>query len=66
MGPSNEDCSFPVRKVLTIIDIRTSPFIFSRGKALHLAIDKQHWFQIEGPASDAVLILLAAYYHVLD
>ncbi len=22
----------------------------------------QHWFQIEGPASDAVLILMAAYH----
>ncbi|KAI9552190.1 hypothetical protein GHT06_022527 [Daphnia sinensis] len=50
---------------IAVIDKRTSPFIFSHGKALHLAIEKQHWFQIEGPASDAVLILLAAY-HVLD
>ena len=44
---------------------RNEPFILSHGKVLHLAIEKQHWLQIDGPSSDAVLILLAAYY-VLD
>lgn len=50
---------------ITALPNRNAPFILSHGKALNLVIGQQHWLQINGPASDAVVILLASHF-VLD
>ena len=51
--------------MLKAIKTRLAPFILSHGQSLHLAIESKYWMTIDGPSSEAIVSLIAAYY-VLD
>ena len=51
--------------MLKAIKSRQAPFILSHGQSLHLAIESKYWMAIDGPSSEAIVSLIAAYY-VLD